>query len=268
MIDAAGPGRLALLERREDPQGRVALDLEVHEDPAELGAHRGVLQERPPAPPERPHGPEQLAEGRGVAGHARERAAAPLVGERGLRDLPALAEAPHEIRLLDARVGHEDLGEVLAPGDLAQRAHLDAGLAHREQEARDALVLRPRRCPSARGGAPSRRRGRRSSRSSGRSPRSDRPGPPRACGGSPDRSPRRAPSRAGTRAPRPSGSSGGSAASASSVPCTMMVGPTIARPRGLMGAGAPARAISSATIACWSGVAPRPPYATGQPIPT
>jgi hypothetical protein len=47
-----------------------------------------------------------------------------------------------------------------------------------------------------------------------------------------------------------------------------MVGPTIASPSGLMGDGAPARAISSATIACWSGLAPRPPYAMGQPIPT
>src|SRR5689334_1085414 len=48
----------------------------------------------------------------------------------------------------------------------------------------------------------------------------------------------------------------------------MMVGPMKPTPRPLIGAGALARAISSAAMACCIGVAPRPPYSFGQPIPT
>ena len=76
-----------------------------------------------------------------VAGDARQRAAAALVAERGLRDGPALAELADLVGLLHARIGHEDLAELRGAGDLLERAHVDAGLAHVHEEARDALVL-------------------------------------------------------------------------------------------------------------------------------
>src|SRR5215510_10018566 len=136
-----GPRRVALLERREDAERGVTLHLQVGVDPSQLRAHGRILDQRTAAAPELLRGPHELVEGDGVPGHTPERVRAPLVAERGLRDLPALVEAADEIRLLGARVGHEDLGEERAAGDLLERPHLDTGLAHVEKDARDAPVL-------------------------------------------------------------------------------------------------------------------------------
>ena len=46
------------------------LDLEVDVDPAELGAHRRVLEQRPAVATKGPHRSEQLTERGRVAGHA------------------------------------------------------------------------------------------------------------------------------------------------------------------------------------------------------
>src|SRR5262249_33356875 len=73
---------------------------------------------------------------------ARHRVAAALEAERRLRDLPALPEPADEIAFLGAGVRHEDLVELRVAGDLLERPHLDAGLTHVEEQARDAFVLR------------------------------------------------------------------------------------------------------------------------------
>src|SRR3990172_4493666 len=133
--------RIALQERREDAEPRVALDLEVGVDPPQLGADDRVVEERPPAALELLRRPDELGEGDRVARDAPERVGAALPAERGLRDLPTLVQLADELPLLGAGVGHEDLREERGPRDLPERAHLDAGLAHVEEEARDALVL-------------------------------------------------------------------------------------------------------------------------------
>src|SRR5256884_13247 len=134
-------GRLALLERRQRPQRGVALDLELGVDLAHLRAHDGIIYQALAAARELLGGPDELGEGDRVARDAAEGAGAALVAERGLRDLPPLVEAADEIPLLGARVGHEDLREERGAGDLLERTHLDAWLAHVEEHARDALVL-------------------------------------------------------------------------------------------------------------------------------
>src|SRR5947208_1048304 len=134
-------GRLALLERRQRPQRGVALDLELGVDLAHLRAHDGIIDQALAAARELLGGPDELGEGDRVARDAAEGAGAALVAERGLRNLPPLVEAADEVPLLGARVGHEDLREERGAGDLLERTHLDAWLAHVEEHARDALVL-------------------------------------------------------------------------------------------------------------------------------
>ena len=91
-----------------------------------------------------------------------------LVHQRGRRHLPALVQRPEQVRVGHDHVGEEHLVEVMVPGQQHERAHRDAGRAHRHQEAADALVLghigirpreqddpvarsaRPRSTPSAR----------------------------------------------------------------------------------------------------------------------
>src|SRR5262249_56633913 len=99
--------RLPFLERREDPERRITLDLQVRVYAAELGADRRVFEQRPAPPLERADRTEQLMERGRVARHAGERAAAPLVGDGRLRDLPTLRESTDEVRLLDSGIGHE-----------------------------------------------------------------------------------------------------------------------------------------------------------------
>src|SRR6266480_1223829 len=146
-VGELGDGRrgargVAVLQRRQHPQRGVALDLELGVGLPQPRADRGVLEERLAAAPELLRGPDELVERDRVARDASERVGAALPAERGLRDLPALVQVADEVAPLRARVGHEDLGEERGAGDLPEGAHLDAGLAHVEQDARDALVLR------------------------------------------------------------------------------------------------------------------------------
>src|SRR2546428_12105914 len=90
----------------------------------------GNVDERPPTAFQLLRRLHQLVERRGVTRDSAQRVAAALVAERGLRDLPALVDVADEVRLLGAGIGHEDFGEERAAGDLLERAHLDAGLAH------------------------------------------------------------------------------------------------------------------------------------------
>src|SRR5438034_301564 len=134
-------GRRALLERGQHPEGGVPLYFHLRVDVPQLGAHHRILEQRLAAALDLLRGVHETVEGGGIARHARHRVAAALEAERRLRDLPALAEAADEVALLGARVGHEDLVELRAARDLLEGAHLHAGLAHVEQEARDPLVL-------------------------------------------------------------------------------------------------------------------------------
>src|SRR5205809_6628027 len=134
-------GGLAAVQRGEHAQPRVALDLELGVELAQLGADAWVLDERPAVAPELLRGAHELVEGDRVARDAPEGVRAALEAERGLRDLPPLVQATDEIAPVGAGVGHEDLGEERGAGDLPERADLDARLAHVEEEARDALVL-------------------------------------------------------------------------------------------------------------------------------
>ena len=65
----------------------------------------------------------------------------PLVGQGGLQHPPALVELTQPVGVGYPGVGEEHLVEAAVAGDLAQRPHLDAGLAHGEEEERDAPVL-------------------------------------------------------------------------------------------------------------------------------
>ena len=67
---------------------------------------------------------------------------AALVGERRVRDPPALVLRPDDAVLGDEHVGEEDLVELGLVGDLAQRPDLDARRAHVDDEVGDALLLR------------------------------------------------------------------------------------------------------------------------------
>ena len=67
--------------------------------------------------------------------------AAALVAEAGVGDPPAVVDlADHPVGG-DAHVVEEDLVEVVGPGDLAQRAHVDPGGPHVERERGDARLL-------------------------------------------------------------------------------------------------------------------------------
>src|SRR5262249_42752106 len=71
--DRRGRARaLALVERRQDAQRRVALDLQLGVDAAELGADEWIVDQRTAGATEGAGGLHQLVEGRGVARHPRE----------------------------------------------------------------------------------------------------------------------------------------------------------------------------------------------------
>ena len=65
-----------------------------------------------------------------------------LVGERGERSAPSLAGLTDHHVDRDTRICEEHLVERCVTVHLSQRAHLDAGLVHRQREVADALVLR------------------------------------------------------------------------------------------------------------------------------
>ena len=140
-MDEAAPGSAPFSSGGEHAQGRVALHLQLGVEAAHLDADHGVLEERAAVALERLRGLDQAVEGGLVAGHAAQRVAAALVAEGRLGDLPALTEPADQVFRLDGGVGHEDLVELRAAGDLLEGPDLDAGLAHVEEEAGDALVL-------------------------------------------------------------------------------------------------------------------------------
>ena len=67
---------------------------------------------------------------------------AALEAERGHGDLPPVVHAADDVLLRAAGVVEEHLVELGRAVGLHDRAHLDAGLLHRHEEVRDALVLR------------------------------------------------------------------------------------------------------------------------------
>src|SRR5262245_48078915 len=162
-----GAGREALLERLAAVQleqrvlGRGATAHELRESPiphqhqrlgvdveaGDLVPEARVLPQRGPVGPHpvaefdhRPHAP--FHEVRVVDPEHR-----PFVRERSLRDRPTL------VQLTEQRVaGHRDVGEehfvevvVIGLGELGERAALDAGRLHVDDQGADALVLRGRR---------------------------------------------------------------------------------------------------------------------------
>ena len=85
--------------------------------------------------------PQELLDELGVDDEL-ARVDAALVGERLVRDLPAFVLRADDPVLGNEHVGEEDLVELGLVGDLAQRPHLDARVAHVDDEVGDALVLR------------------------------------------------------------------------------------------------------------------------------
>ena len=66
---------------------------------------------------------------------------APLVREHGHPDAPTSVQRTEEVVGGELDVGEEDLVELRVARHLAQRADLDPGQVHREQEEADAVVL-------------------------------------------------------------------------------------------------------------------------------
>ena len=95
-----------------------------------------------------------------------ERRAA-LVGERRVRDPPALVLGADEVLDRHLDVVEEHLVELVLAGHLAQRAHVDARRVHRDREHRDALVRAARRGRCARARCPCRRTSRTTTTPSG-----------------------------------------------------------------------------------------------------
>ena len=201
------------------------------------------------------------------ADRLRGRRRAALVAEQAHRHRPAVVDAADDLVLGAHGVGVEDLVELALAGDHLDRPDLDAGLAHVDEEERDALVLRGVGVGAGEredvvGEVAGRRpdllpvehplvaverglegRGRR-----GRSRRSARSSP-------------------GTRCPRRTGCAAGSAASAPRCPrraaCCRASG--CRSRRWCRRSGTPARANSSARMTCSSADRPAPPYSVGQP---
>ena len=69
---------------------------------------------------------------------------AALEGQRPHGDLPAAVHATDDVRRFGARARVEDLTEFRVARELNDRANLDALLPHRDQQVRDAAVLRLR----------------------------------------------------------------------------------------------------------------------------
>ena len=84
---------------------------------------------------------EVLAQPQRVDELAHERGAA-LVLQRDVRDAPAVVLGADAVRDRHAHVGEEHLGELRAAEHGLERAHLDAGQVHRQDQPRDAAVLR------------------------------------------------------------------------------------------------------------------------------
>src|SRR5262249_12335802 len=91
------PRRLALVQGGQHTKARVALDLERGIHLPELRAHDGIVDERPATALQLLRRVDQLVERDRIARDATERVAAALVTERGLRDLPALAEPADQV---------------------------------------------------------------------------------------------------------------------------------------------------------------------------
>ena len=70
------------------------------------------------------------------------RGLAPLEAEQRHRHRPPVVDAAHDLVLRAGRVGEVDLVELGLARDHLDRSHLDAGLAHVDQEEADPLVLR------------------------------------------------------------------------------------------------------------------------------
>src|SRR5204863_27590 len=134
--DAGGP----LAERVGQLPGGVGLDgLDADGEVGEALTDDGVLARRPAVSPLRAREPHQLLEGllraRGRAQHVA------LVGEGGVRHLPAGVQQTHQVRARHAHVLEEDLVEAGVARHLHERAHADAGRLHVDQEVGDAGVL-------------------------------------------------------------------------------------------------------------------------------
>ena len=134
---AATPGSLSRERRRQDrePVDSAGAGPSCSSGPAVGGcavpirpSRRGLVDEQLVLVLEPP-----VAGGRGLPALERER----RVGH-----LPAVVDATDDVVLRAPGVGEEDLAELGRAVGLGDAAHLDAGLAHRHQQVRDALVLR------------------------------------------------------------------------------------------------------------------------------
>src|SRR5262245_36521180 len=136
---ALGARGRAAADRRERAVARVLEALRADVEVRQLLAHRAVLDRGTPLEAGRPREAEEVAHPPGTAAGADGDA---LVHERGQRHAPAVADAPEPVLLRDADVVQEDLVEARGAVDLADRAHLDPGRVHVDDEVGEARVLR------------------------------------------------------------------------------------------------------------------------------
>ena len=161
----------------------------------------------------------------------------------------------------------ERLVELAVAGDLHDRADLDAGLVHRHQQVRQALVLRRVAVGAAQHEDPLRPVRERRPHLLARARPTRRRRERRVSARSRGRSRRSAPSSPGTRSRCRAGSRAGTRCFWSSRPKCTIVGPSRPSPTMPTRPGPPARAYSSKKITCSTSVTPRPPYSAGQPSP-
>ena len=258
---ALGAGDLAALERGQHPVAGEAQREELGRDLAEAVAGLGVARARLVL--------EQRVRrsGRRASRSPRRR------GRSSTRSNISVVSAtpqppstgPTSLPGVERDVVEEDLVEVRLAGDLAQRADRHALGVHRDDEHRQALVLRDV--------------GVRCGRAAGRTPRAarswSRPSGPRCA------TCRRAAGARGSGCPARSEPAAGSEKSWhqtssavsigprsrcfwSSEPWAISVGPSMPTPMMSKMPGTPARPISWLTTTCWSGPRPAPPYSAGQ----
>ncbi len=138
-----GVGELHHHRARTDGAARRLRDVAFREGPqrVELGDATAQLRLQACLALDREAQREVFAQPDRVDQLAHERSAA-FVLQRDVRDAPAVVLVADAVRHRDPDVGEEHLGELRAAEHRLERPHLDAGQVHRQDQPRDAAVLR------------------------------------------------------------------------------------------------------------------------------
>ena len=135
-----GAGHLPAQELRDRARAREPEALGVDPELRELLPRERVPREHAAALLHLPRQLEQAVERDPEPHLEAEAQRQALVHERRDADLPALVDAPEDLRLVDAHVVEEDLVELGIARDLPERLHRDARELHVEQKVGDPLV--------------------------------------------------------------------------------------------------------------------------------